>query len=325
MTLMKLAQLAGVSVGTVSKAFSGSREVGEDTKERIFELAKANGCFDKYYKNPRKHPLVALLFPEPESEFYARTIGLFEHAFRERGVDVVISFTRFDPAREAELFREFAYGMRVDGVVLSGEGTMICNPDELPLVTFSNRKHAASNSDAVRVDFEGGMRSLVQTVKDYGHTEVGFFGEALTAGKERSLRSVMREVGLQVQDRFFFASKKRFMEAGEDGMRALIERGALPSVIVTAYDQIAYGAMKYAKARGYRVPEDISFVGIDDISPTPYLGVPLCSLHIDFESVCDGIVELILRRMENRHYRSREEITVPVTVHIRESLKKIIK
>ena len=55
MTLMKLAQLAGVSVGTVSKAFSDSKEVGEATRSRIFALAKEHGCFEKYYKSQRKH------------------------------------------------------------------------------------------------------------------------------------------------------------------------------------------------------------------------------------------------------------------------------
>ena len=50
MNLSKLAQLANVSVSTVSKAFSDSKEISEQTKELIFSVAKDNGCFDKYYK-----------------------------------------------------------------------------------------------------------------------------------------------------------------------------------------------------------------------------------------------------------------------------------
>ena len=44
----KLALLAGVSVSTVSKAFSGSHEISEETRDSIFALAKRYGCFDKY-------------------------------------------------------------------------------------------------------------------------------------------------------------------------------------------------------------------------------------------------------------------------------------
>ena len=321
MTLIRLAELAGVSVATVSKAFSGSKEIGHTTRERIFALAKEHGCFEKYYKSPRKRPLIALILPEPESEFYGRWMGVLERVLNAHGADSIIAFSRFDPEREAELFRELAYDMHVDGIILSGAGRLICNRDELPLVTFSNEKYPNANSDTVRVDMEGGIRQLLQTVKDYGHTEVGFIGEALTIGKEKIFRAALRRIGLSVQNDYIVRSEKRFMDAGEDGMRQLIARGRLPDVIVAAYDQIAYGAMKYAESQGYRIPEDLSFVGIDDISPTPYLGIPLSSLHVDFERVCEQVVELILKRIENKHFREKNEIVVPIKVMIRQSLK----
>ena len=103
-------------------------------------------------------------------------------------------------------------------------------------------------------------------------------------------------------------------------MRQLISRGTVPGVIIAAYDQIAYGAMKYAECQGYRIPQDVSFVGIDDISPAPYLGIPLASLHVDFEEVCEQIAALILKRIENRHFRGKNEIVAPVKVVVRESL-----
>ena len=84
-----------------------------------------------------------------------------------------------------------------------------------------------------------------------------------------------------------------------------------------------YGAMKYARDMGYRIPDDISFIGMDDITATAYFDVPLSSIHAGYEEVCGKICDLIFKRMENRYYRSRELITVPVTVNIRESLKKL--
>ena len=106
-------------------------------------------------------------------------------------------------------------------------------------------------------------------------------------------------------------------------MRALIERGRLPSVIITAYDRIAYGAIRYARSQGLSIPNDVSFVGMDDIASTSYLDIPLSSLHSDFEKTCPEIIDLIFERIKNRHYRSRTDITVPVTLKIRESLKDI--
>ncbi len=323
MTLTKLAQMANTSVATVSKAFAGSREISDETKERIFKIAKELDCFDKYYKAPRSRPLIALLPPEPESEYYGREIGLIERALSQRGADTIIAFTRFDPEQEARLFRELAYGMKVDGIILWGYGSLINNPDELPLVAISNNKRLPPNSDAVRVDMERAMTELAYAIKDYGHTEVGFIGERLTATKEQRFKSALRRTGIAVHNKYFVTSDKRFAQAGKDCMRQLIERGTVPSVIVAAYDQIAYGAMKYAKEQGYMIPDDVSFVGMDDISSAPYLGTSLSSIHTDFETVCPEITDLIFRRMENRHYRKREEIHVPVKVNIRESLKRL--
>lgn len=323
MTLQRLAELSGVSVGTVSKAFSGSREISEETRERIFCIAKEHDCFDKYYKAPRKRPLIALMVPEPESEYYAKSIGVFERELRERGADVIIAFTRFEPEIEARMFRELAYGMKVDGVIMSGSGKLIRNPDELPLVTISRNKNPKNNADTVGVEFDDGIYSLAQTIKTYGHREVGFIGEKLTVSKEVIFRDTLRSVGLAVRDENIAMVDGRFEDAGERGMKILLERGDLPSVIVAAYDRIAYGAIKYAKSQGYRVPDDISFVGMDDISSTSYFDIPLSSLHVDFDKACPEIVDLIFKRIKNRHYRSRTEITVPVTVNIRESLKNV--
>lgn len=322
MTLTKLAELAGTSVATVSKAFSGSKEIGEKTRERIFDIAKEHGCFDKYYKAPRKRPIIALMPPEPESEYYGREIGLLERTLNAHGADTIIVFTRFDREQEERMFRELAYGMKVDGIILWGTGRLIKNPDELPLIAITGTNELPQNADAVRVDIYGGILNLIKTVKEYGHTEIGFIGESLTASKELDFKKAMRQIGLPIYEKYIASSSERFLRAGEDCMRQLIERGSVPSVIFAAYDQIAYGAMRYAQKCGYRVPDDISFVGIDDISLAPYLDIPLSSLHIDFETGCEKIAELIFKRIENRHYRARSEIGIPVTVNLRESLKR---
>ena len=324
MTQAKLAQMAGTSVATVSKAFAGSHEISDETRERIFALAKEIGCFDKYYKAPRKRPMIALMIPEPESEFYGREIGLLENALNARGADTVIGFTRFDPEREARLFREFAYGLKVDGMILWGQGKLIKNPDKLPLLLITSANKATCNADVVKHDISEAMISLVEILKKYGHRHVGFIGEGLTQSKETLLKNALRKAGLPVFNEYFVRSKLRFAQAGEDGMMQLIERNAVPQVIVAAYDQIAYGAIKCAEAKGYKIPDDISFVGIDDISANQYMGASLSSLYLDLESVCPDIVDLIFKKLENRHLCG-ECICVPAKVNVRQSLGKAKK
>lgn len=83
--------------------------------------------------------------------------------------------------------------------------------------------------------------------------------------------------------------------------------------------------MKYARERGIKIPEDVSFVGIDDITATSYFDVPLSSIRTDYESICEEVCDLMFSRIENRHFRMKKKIEVPVTVNIRDSLLNIKK
>lgn len=322
MTLKKIAELANTSVATVSKAFSGSREISEPTAERIFDIARELGCYDKYFKGGRTRPVIGLLFPETESEYYSREIGLLEREITRHGADTVVGITRFDQKRKARLFSDMAYKLKVDGVIVSGTIGEIKNPDEIPLVAFSSA-HLPDRSniaDELWIDYAGGFEEAARVIKEYGHTRVGYIGEELTKYKKELLCSALRKQGLPVCEELMYTSTLRFCEAGEDGFDVLEARGALPDVIVSAYDRIAIGAMMRAKIKGYSIPDDFSIIGVDDITMSNYLDTPLSSLHIHLEDACRNIVELIFKKMDNRHYREKKKIIIPVSLNIRKSL-----
>ena len=324
MTLKKIAELTKTSVATVSKAFSGNKEISKSTAERIFKVARELGCFDKYYKGARERKLIALIFPESESEYYGRQIGLLEREFDKRGADIIVALTRFESPKGARLFAELVQRFKVDGVVIKGSCAGLKNPDEIPLVVITQHKNIDStlNSDTVSVDYQSGINQAVEVIKEYGHRRVGFIGETLTEYTANLLRIALRQSGLPVQEKHFIVTDKRFFEAGYDGMKQLIAGGDLPEVIVAAYDQIALGAMKCARDNGIVVPDDISFVGIDDLPGTEYAAIPLASIHVHMEDVCSNIADIIFKRIDNRYYRQRQQILISTSFNPRESLRK---
>ena len=323
MTLKELAEICKTSVGTLSKAFSGSKEISASTREKIFAAAKQYGCFEKYYKGPKDRPIIGLMLPESESEIYGREIGDLEKAINKRGGDAVVAFTRFDNDRACHLFDVLAYRLRVDGIIIMGRGANIKNPDQIPLVTYSTSPGIAKNSDVILDDMLDCLVEALKTVKEYGHKKVGFIGESLTMTKQNLFKRAMRRVGLPVREKYIVTSDERFAEAGKQGMSTMIDSGDVPTAIIAAYDYIAYGAMGYARGHGYRVPEDISFIGMDDIMLTSYLDIPLSSIRTKTEEACDRIVDLIFKRIENHNYRSREMIEISNVFNLRDSLVKV--
>ena len=106
-------------------------------------------------------------------------------------------------------------------------------------------------------------------------------------------------------------------------MKKILATGCRPTAIVTAYDDIAYGAMRYAEANGLSIPDDISFVGIDDLTINDYSGYRLTSLHVCFEDYVCEIVDSVMRRIEDRSGEIVGPIEMPIKLIIRDTLKKI--
>ena len=78
LTLSKLARLANVSVSTASKAFSGSAEVNEETREMIFGIARQYGCFKKFYNAKYPKLVIAIIAPELRGAYYTRYLSCIQ-------------------------------------------------------------------------------------------------------------------------------------------------------------------------------------------------------------------------------------------------------
>ena len=70
MTMRELAKLCNVSISTVSKAFLDADDVSSNTKKHIFEIAKENGCYGKFYKGKYHKKIIGVICPELEGLYY---------------------------------------------------------------------------------------------------------------------------------------------------------------------------------------------------------------------------------------------------------------
>ena len=293
MSIKRLAELTHTSPGTVSKAFRESPEISAKTKEEIFRVARAEGWFDKYYRGPRKEKLVGILCPEPSSELYGDMANRLSEILLEAGYDTVMGITAFDEERERRLFSQMVGRMAVAGVISLTRASAIKNPDRIPFVVSGSVAEGCHASSVVG-GLGDGIREAVAEVKARGHRRVGFIGEEKTTSKLSLWRSAMREEGLAVQDRYTVTVPRRFGEGGYLAMEQLLAGEDLPTAVFAAYDYMALGAMRCIRDRGLSVPEDISLVGMDDISVDAYLDVPLSSVTGDNEALCRRMARMLL-------------------------------
>lgn len=320
MTMTELALLANVSLSTASKAFSGAEDVSEETREHIFRIARENGCFGRFYKGKYAKPIIAVISSEPIGGYYASIVEELRKQIERDGGICVTATDNFDAEKQEELLDYFISWMKVDGVIVFSLRNELKKAYRTPLVSLFNS--ADARVDAVKTTMSDAIFSTAKLLHTYGHRDIAFLGELLTKGKQNPFEAAVRELGGRCHS---IVSSKRFEEAGVDGAKQLLKSGVPFTAVVCAYDNIAYGAIKELQCHGLSVPEDVSVVGMDNLSTSAYTETSLTSIDFDPTGLCRSAWELMQKKLHNPDYRPAEAVVVPSRLVIRESVRDLTK
>ena len=321
MKIKNLADLAGVSPSTVSKAFSGSKEVSEATRERIFAVAREHGVFEKYDKKRFCKRVIAVICPEINSDYYNAVVTQFKKEIEARGAIMLLSINDFSSDKLEEIYSYYTAYAKVDGVILFSTRLRAIDPGVLLIPTVCYTQSADEIAvDSVRVNMRPAILDAILDLKRRGHTKIGFAGEPLTVGRYRDFCDAMQEAGLVPYQRYCkICRNARFEEAGERMMNEWLREGDMPTAVIAAYDYLALGMIRALHDAGLRVPEDMAIVGFDDIPRAPYLCPSLSSIQTPIAESCRQAVELMMKKIDDRYYFADGEHVLTAKYIARES------
>lgn len=323
MNMRELAQLTGVSVSTVSKAFSGSREVSAQQREYIFRVAKENGCFGKYNKIQFEKPVIAVIGPEFQSHYYAHHLTLLEKEIQKHGALMVSACYNFDKNVAVELAQYFIHCAKVSGII-SYEPQILKAQNNLPTVVIGR----SDVYDSIALSWDAPMVEAITYLMENGHKRIAFIGEKLTKTKDTAFIRAMQKCALELPKEYIVESERRFEEAGYEDMNQLLALPQPPTAVIAGYDHIAIGAMKSIYEHGLKIPDDISMIGMDDLNTNPYFEVPLTSITSYNSDLCEIAVNMIFERIENGAEAKKRKVSVSGELIKRDSVgpaKEIIK
>ena len=319
MTMRDLAQLANVSVSTVSKAFCGAEDIREETRQQIFTIAKEHGCFGKFYKERFHKKIIAIICPELNGTYYSSYIERLQQIIEDHDGIALISTDHFRKGAQAELIDYYASYLRVDGIFVIGLKDEPKRGYEIPIVSLL---HGSSKFDTVLFDMDTAICNAVHTLRSLGHEKIAFIGEPLTRYKARIFAKAM---GIAENDSCMIESSHRFEKAGEEGVKELLRRQIDCSAIICAYDNIAFGAIRQLKSQGFRIPEDYSVVGIDNINASEHTETSLSSIDTQPDEICMIAWDLMQKKQQSKYYHSCQKISVSGQLVLRESVAPIHK
>lgn len=309
MTLAKLAALAGVSVSTVSKALSESREISEATREQIIALAKEHGCYEKYYNPKYQKKLIAVLCPEILGNHYGRMASEMEREIAAHNGTMILSVFDFRPAKQRELVEYYTKFARVDGVIVIEPAEKIKNDTDIPIVQIG-QENESGGVDCVKTEITPAMEEAVRQLRKLGHRRFGFVGEKLAVPEYEAFLSVAKRTKLELLPQHVVVSSARFEEAGYEATEKLMATEEPPTVIFAAYSHIALGAERFLSEKGFSVPGDVSLVCMDDILENPYRERTLSCIRTHISEQCASATELLFAKLRKGYSRAKRSVSV---------------
>ncbi|MGW6007740.1 LacI family DNA-binding transcriptional regulator [Streptomyces sp. NPDC055210] len=319
-TLADIAQVAGVSIATVSKVVNGRGDVAPHTRTRVQQLLHQHHYLAPVFRHTGavQSPTIEVQFQGGLKSYVAETLEGIIDAAAELGASVVISKASHAPHWARDLV---SAGRRAVIAVTSVYSTAHLNElarSGLPLVVLDPLHLPDSRVNSVgATNFAGGL-AATRHLLSLGHRRVAYLGGPTMAvcnqARVHGYRAAMEAEGARVPDAYVLPGEFTY-EAGLLGAAALLDLPEPPTAIFAGNDEIAVGVIETARTRGLRIPEDLSVVGFDDTSLAQITSPPLTTVRQPLREMGSAALRTALRlangeKVESHHIELATELVV---------------
>lgn len=280
--MREVAEAAGVSTATVSRALSDPARVSGEVRGRVeAAVARLGYTVNSAARSLRRSNtgVVLVLVPDIGNPFFSKLLKGVEQRARELSYSVLIGDTGTDSGL-LELYMRQVAARRVDGMILLN-GRLPGGEAAVPVVVVSERVPGAS-APMVGIDNAAAASLAMRHLRALGHERIAHIagpdGNVLTADRARGYRDALREWPGSAAPHVVHGDFS--IESGREAARALMGgRRPAPTAIFAANDEMAMGAIVELKAHGIAVPADVSVVGFDDIEFAAAYDPPITTLR----------------------------------------------
>lgn len=276
-------------------------------KQEIRNIAASLNYTPNYYAKAlagKETKTVGVIVPEISSNYYATMIGAIEMGLQDHGYSLIIGMSHHEWKLENHYLNVF-WNRKVDGILIAGSMHNEITPtinrihsDNIPIVLIHSFIDY-QNYDYVAIDDSYGIGQAIQLFKKQGHRHIGYIASELASRfRLQILKKIIHDNGLILNEKHIKIGKEANEYCGYKYMKELINEGDMPTAILAAYDDIAVGAMRALYEYKYRVPEDISIIGYDNIRQSAFLRCPLTTISPPVEKWQKSVLIFYFRRLK---------------------------
>lgn len=327
-TIKDIAAAAGVSAAAVSRILNNDEtlNVSPETRQKVFDTAR-----ELHYVK-RGRPAVKSVFTLGIVQWFSSQQELEDNYYLliRQGIEDYCLSHNIQIVRTYKSDINYTESLKdVDCLICIGK----FSPEEVAYlyelnscILFLDMPVADDRISTIIPDFGEAVTQAMDYLTGLGHQKIGFFTGREYIGENHLYPDYRKEVFIdycQTHDLIYepYIREGLFqISSGYDMACSLIESGDLPTAIFAASDPIAFGAIKAFTEHGYRVPQDISIIGFDDISMAQFSAPPLTTVNAPAYHM--GMYGAsVLQHLLREHPGPALKIKLPCRLVVRESCR----
>ena len=323
-TIREIADLAGVSIATVSRVVNGRGDVAPETREHVARVIQERGYTTNRTArglSAGRTDLVAVLVPLVFPAYFSAILSGAAEALAEHDLQIVLSPTGGEHDREVSAL-DRVHG-QTDGalIILPGESSAELAPlldSGYRFVVLDPLMPLDERIPSVSAAHTSGADQAMRHLLDLGHRRIaqitGPRGWVATEDRRRGYHAALAAAGI-LPDPVLEAESIPEIEPGRAAAERLLDLPEPPTAIFAFNDNIAIGVLQAARARGLSVPEDLSIVGFDDIEHATIVTPTLTTVRQPLAEMGRMAVSILVRLLERQRFETlRVELATRLVV-----------
>ena len=288
-TIKDIANKLGISLGTVSKGLNGASDISEDLRQQILDTAVEMGYTTKKMKKEEHKKLCLFIenmdYETPNQFGYEIILGFKQAAYRDNWDVSVLPVTPGFQRKErydTYMLKKGFTGSFFVGFALQDPWMSQLSETTIPTALFDNYIKKNPNVGYVGTDNFEGIDSAVEHIYHLGHRRIAFLNGSVNSmvseQRQQAFLESMENHGLPV-DEALMANGYYVADSAKYHVPNFLAAGA--TAILCGNDLIAAGTIEVCRQKGFRVPDDISVIGFDDLPISVHLFPPLTTIRQD--------------------------------------------
>lgn len=320
-TIKDVASDAGVSTATVSHVINNTKNVSLSVAQRVREsIARLH-----YYPNQmggglrsKKSYTVGLIIPTIANETFGRLADAIQCILFEQGFNLIVCNTYYDVEMEKRALDTMLM-KQVDAVFAIPAEDRCPKLQEIaqhhcPIILL-DRVLQDFETDVVAADNYRGERMAINYLIRMGHRHIGYIDRMLqqshSAAQKQGYIDALGEHGIPYNEAYVVNATGHYYEAGTGAAQTLMHRCPDITAIACYYDLMAFGVIRGLLDLGFRVPEDVSVIGYDNMLVTEASYPRLTTVETPLQQIAETACGLLMRRLQENEDNKDHPLAEP--------------